>query len=504
MSRVYKNGWRALWALWAMMTLSPTLALALDTTPDAFNFTDQYEVPANTLTTSNTLTISGIDVGAAVTVSGFDSPQIRINGGAWTTSGTITNGQTLQVRLTTPMNSSQSVHFATVTVGGVSDTWNVYTADVQPDFFSFSNQTDVPLSDLITSNTVTVTGISIPASVEVLANETHACGDGSPQISINGGAWTTFGTITDGQTLQVRMTSACALSTYLEAQVHIGGWAGLYYLWGVTTTAYDTLPDVFSFTDQTGVALSTLATSNTRTISGISVPVNVLVSGPGSPQISINGGAWATSGTISNGQTLAVRLTSASAYSTTYTATVTVGGASDTWDVTTLAQDGTAAQVCQDRIAASAPDQRYTDHGDGTVTDKVTGLIWQQCAEGLSGADCLTGSAMTLTWQEALQHAAEAEFAGHSDWRLPNVKELYSLVEMRCKKPALNSRLFPNTPPDRFWSSTPVHEEIHTQHVDNGGALLVDFREGSWAAEHKEEPLGGYPQLYVRLVRDAD
>ena len=112
------------------------------------------------------------------------------------------------------------------------------------------------------------------------------------------------------------------------------------------------------------------------------------------------------------------------------------------------------AQICRDDIPASAPDSRFTDNGNGTVTDLATGLIWKQCAEGLSGAGCLSGSATTFTWQQALQHAADAVFAGSSLWRLPNKKELASLVEQRCYGPAINTRYFPNTPP-WFWSSSP-------------------------------------------------
>jgi len=59
---------------------------------------------------------------------------------------------------------------------------------------------------------------------------------------------------------------------------------------------------------------------------------------------------------------------------------------------------------------------RYTDHGDGTVTDWVTGLMWQQ------------GISEKVTYAQALAGAAGFALAGHDDWRLPTIKELYSLV----------------------------------------------------------------------------
>ena len=112
---------------------------------------------------------------------------------------------------------------------------------------------------------------------------------------------------------------------------------GLILTSGAWACSQDTTPDAFSFTDQTGVATSTLTTSNSLTITGISASasVNVSVSGQGSPQVKINGGAWTTSGTIQNNQSLQVRLTSAATDSTKYSATVTVGTVSDQWDVTT-------------------------------------------------------------------------------------------------------------------------------------------------------------------------
>ena len=117
------------------------------------------------------------------------------------------------------------------------------------------------------------------------------------------------------------------------------------------------------------------------------------------------------------------------------------------------------AQVCLDTVEAVAPDGRYTDHSDGTVTDKITGLMWRQCGEGQSGTDCSGGSATTHTWRGALQIPASVNtqggFAGYSDWRLPNIKELASLVEERCYSPAINLTLFPNTLSSYYWSASP-------------------------------------------------
>ena len=302
--------------------------LPVDTTPDAFDFTPNVtNVNLSTLTTASAVTINGINTTTPVSVTGAGA-QISINGGAWGTSGNITNGQTLSVRLTSSTSFSTAIT-ATVDVGGVSDTWSVTTlaADTTPVAFDFTpNVTNAALSTLTTASAVTITGINTTTPVSVT-------GTGA-QISIAGGAWGTSGNITDGQTLAVRLTSSASFNTAITATVNVGG---VTDTWSVTTLAADTTPDAFAFTDQTDVALSTLTTSNSITIGGINTTTPVSVSGTGSPQISIAGGAWATSGNITNGQTLAVRLTSSAAYATALTATVNVGGVTDVWSVTTEA-----------------------------------------------------------------------------------------------------------------------------------------------------------------------
>jgi len=116
-----------------------------------------------------------------------------------------------------------------------------------------------------------------------------------------------------------------------------------------------------------------------------------------------------------------------------------------------------AAQFCvtESQIPTSMPTSRFVDHGDDTVTDTQTGLMWAKCQTGLSGATCSTGVFLSFNWDDALQNAEASTLAGYSDWRLPNVKELSSIVELRCGNPAINLAVFPNTQITAFWSSSP-------------------------------------------------
>jgi len=118
------------------------------------------------------------------------------------------------------------------------------------------------------------------------------------------------------------------------------------------------------------------------------------------------------------------------------------------------------AQTCNSAMPFTAPDTRYTINSIGTVTDLHTGLMWQQCSAGLSGADCADGVVQSFKWDQALQHVenlnATTGFANYTDWRLPNIKELVSLVEEACDSPAINLNHFPNTTHSKYWSSSPL------------------------------------------------
>jgi len=150
----------------------------------------------------------------------------------------------------------------------------------------------------------------------------------------------------------------------------------------------------------------------------------------------------------------------------------------------------THARTCNPAIPATAPDSRYTNHGDGTVSDNVTGLMWKKCSEGQSYNDgTCTGSVTYHTWSEPLNLAEGATYAGHGDWRLPDVKELASLVEERCYDPAINDTLFPTTSSDWFWSSSPFAG-------DSDFAWIVYFFNGDVSYYSSR----GY-EYAVRLVR---
>uniref|UniRef100_UPI0040571473 Lcl C-terminal domain-containing protein n=1 Tax=Candidatus Electronema sp. TaxID=2698783 RepID=UPI0040571473 len=141
------------------------------------------------------------------------------------------------------------------------------------------------------------------------------------------------------------------------------------------------------------------------------------------------------------------------------------------------------------------------DKGNGTVVDGKTKLMWKQCLEGLSGTGCSTGAAAsTFDWAGALARPATVNTGGYTDWRLPNIKELQSIVEEQCYSPAINATVFPNVPAaSQAWSSSPYSESLLSGGVTYWKSWAVNFATGVVTL-----PLSRSTNtLHVRLVRDC-
>jgi hypothetical protein len=116
-----------------------------------------------------------------------------------------------------------------------------------------------------------------------------------------------------------------------------GGSSGASYV----VFSPDTSPEQFSFTDRTGVARSTLQTSNPITVTGTGSPAPVSVSGG---SYSINGGTFTSSpATVSSAATITVRHTSSANFATAVNTVLTIGGVRDTFTSTTVGADTTPA-----------------------------------------------------------------------------------------------------------------------------------------------------------------
>jgi hypothetical protein len=119
---------------------------------------------------------------------------------------------------------------------------------------------------------------------------------------------------------------------------------------------------------------------------------------------------------------------------------------------------------------------RYVDNKDGTITDNKTGLLWQK-----------SGSDREMNWEDAHVYASMCEDGGYSDWRLPTIEELFSIVDFTRYDPAID-QIF-DCSSNFYWSGS-------TYANLPGHAWVVLFYDGDVYADAKSD------DGYVRCVRE--
>jgi hypothetical protein len=147
--------------------------------------------------------------------------------------------------------------------------------------------------------------------------------------------------------------------------------------------------------------------------------------------------------------------------------------------------DDASADNCR---ARSDPNRYRYDNAGAIVTDTYSGLVWQRCPVGFTfngnstaenaGDDrCEAPGTTSVTWQAALQRSVLDNTAAR-EWRVPNLKELESIIEPTCSRPALDTALFPPSVASFLWSSTP-------QPLNGAAVLSIDVNAGESASTLK-------------------
>lgn len=131
------------------------------------------------------------------------------------------------------------------------------------------------------------------------------------------------------------------------------------------------------------------------------------------------------------------------------------------------------------RGGQAVPSAHLFINEDGTVTDAATGLMWQQDTPD-----------NTMTWEQALSFCENLIFAVHADWRLPNARELKSIISYSRFEPAIDPIYFPDTNSSYYWSST-TYADVP------GFAWITDFADANDDGNWKVDSSRGY----VRAVR---
>ena len=304
-----------------------------DVYPDTFAFTNNTAPFGTTSVVSNTVTVGGINARTSVHIASATANSaysIGCTGNFVASHGTLLPGETLCLRHSSssqPGGTAQTL----VNVGGRIVSYTTVSssqaADTQPDGFAFVDQTGVTPGATVTSNAITITGLT-----------------GASPVAIDGGSYsvgcdpqgfrTSNGSITNGQTICVRHVASSQHSAVVDTTLAIGGVTDTFTS---TTAPPDTTPEPFTLPVINGVQPGSVVVSSPVTIAGIDSPAPISVMGG---EYSIGcGGSWTSAaGTIALGQQVCVRHTAASQPSSSVTTTLTIGGISAGFVSTTMAR----------------------------------------------------------------------------------------------------------------------------------------------------------------------
>ena len=125
----------------------------------------------------------------------------------------------------------------------------------------------------------------------------------------------------------------------------------------------------------------------------------------------------------------------------------------------------------------------FTNNNNGTITDNITGLIWQQADGG------------EMTIENAVIYCDNLVLGGFSDWRLPTKQESMSILNLDKNNPALNTVYFTNTNAEYWWTSTVNYANPNSIWITNAG--------GGTGPKLKTETIsaGGIKRFHPRAVR---
>jgi len=127
----------------------------------------------------------------------------------------------------------------------------------------------------------------------------------------------------------------------------------------------------------------------------------------------------------------------------------------------------------------------YINNNDGTITDTVTGLMWQ----------CTDGGEMKI--ENAIVYCDSLTLAGHTNWRLPSAQESFSILNMQNVNPAINSTYFINTTAEYWWTSERQANDTNKIWCTNAGGGIGNHPRTETISA------GGTKKFHVRAVRDV-
>ena len=256
------------------------------------------------------------DFGGGVTVNHI----AKWDGNVWIALGSGTNSAVYSITL----GGADLYASGSFSIAGNKNAGYVAGIDLDlttPHPLLFVDLSNVSLDSLVSSETLNIGGLA-NANLSIINGE----------YSLNGGAFTSApGTVSNSDSLQLRSSSSANYNTTTNVIVSV---KNASYTWSATTLA-DNVPDAFTFTDQTNIALSTQIISDTVTITGLAASSPVSVTGG---EYSINNGNYSSAPRfINNNDSITLKTTSAVTESTPTDVILNIGGITDTFTVTTEA-----------------------------------------------------------------------------------------------------------------------------------------------------------------------
>ena len=466
----------------------------IDTTPDPFSFTAKVNVALSTQATSNSITVSGINTAAPISITGA-SGEYSINGGAFTNiAGTVNNTQTVIVRQTSSA-SAGTVSTVTLNIGGVSAGFDVTTV---PAFTVTANAG--------ANGNISPTSVTVNQGASVSFNLTPNTGYSIASVSSSpcGGALSGSTYVAGPITANCTVTASFVASSYTVSVVVSGLTSGGLVLQkdlGETLTIGTVGTYAFVAQVPTGSTYSLAITAN-----------------PTGQSCLFTNGTGATTGDVTN---IPVAVTCKA--NPTYTSKFNDTGVTanqcyqDFYDVLVAcnsaaaialypAQDG---MIGRDVGATNGNTDgklgfSFSSVSGGCVQDNNTGLMWEvKTTDGglrdwtkvytnysaVYNPASLYGTATDASGFVTAVNAAT--LCGFGDWRLPTRDELQSIVDygVATPGPTVDATWFPNTQGDVFWSASPYV-------VFSPYAWLVSFGNGYVYGQYYR-----YLTYYVRLVR---
>lgn len=261
-----------------LTTNYPVSVETIDAVPDSFVVSSASNTSAaepGALISFDPVTVSGMDAGLSVnaSISGGGSPEFRINGGSWGTSGSVENGDTIQVRMTASATYLGG-QVATLSVSSVNTPFSVTTraldpAEYTPDSFGLAATTSAP--GMTVEETVTISGLA--AGRDPVLRVSGSTAGRNAVFSVNGGAYSAAErTVTNGDTVTFRIDAALFNLGVVQLVAETLAPTGLVTstnILEVTSTDADAV-DVFSFnwTNEEAPETRSARVTNTVTLTG--------------------------------------------------------------------------------------------------------------------------------------------------------------------------------------------------------------------------------------------